>query len=80
VTDWNIVHPDRSWLRAELSVNGLSLHLDAIEVKCDGGVQNGVGALGSTLTVLHEAVAADGPWQTVVIDGREYTLIATPFC
>lgn len=42
-------------------------------------VQSFPGDFGDTAESVYEAVAADGAWQTVEIDGREYVLIATPY-
>lgn len=71
---------DRSWLKLELVVNGASLHLDAVEALSGGAVQEGRGELACALAAVHEAVAAGGPWSTLFVEGREYALIATPFC
>jgi hypothetical protein len=77
--EWRAVNADRSWLKTEIVINGVSLHLDAAEV-VRGGVQEGPGELAETVAAVHEAVGANGSWQTLRIAGREYVLIATPFC
>jgi hypothetical protein len=57
------------------------MHLDAIEVAlANGSIQRGRGDSEAVLSLIHQAVAAEGHWQTLEIGGREYVLIATPFC
>lgn len=78
-SDWRAVTDDRSWLKTELVANGVSVHLDAVEVTRSGAIQEIRGELADALAVLHEALAADGPWETLRIGGRDYVLVATPF-
>lgn len=78
--EWEAVRDDRSWLKSTIVVNGVSLHVDAFEIEPGVTMQAASGEVGATLADLHEAVAADGPWETLRIDGRDYVLIATPFC
>jgi hypothetical protein len=64
-----------------LVVNGLPLHLEALVVSADEhGIQRGSREADEGLAMIHQAVGADGHWQTLEIDGHEYVLIATPFC
>ena len=66
---------------ATLVVNGLPLHVEAIEVEIgDGDVQQANDTSDELLALIHDAVGADGHWQTLDIGGRDYVLIATPFC
>jgi hypothetical protein len=57
------------------------MHLHAIEVaRGEGPVQRVVGEWDEALALVHEASGADGHFETVEINGREYVLVATPFC
>ena len=76
---WRSISDDGSWLKCNIAVNGLPLHLDALEVGDAGLVQDLRGELASALAALHEALAADGPWETLRIGDRDYVLLATPF-
>lgn len=62
-------------------VNGLPLHLEAIAVQVgEGGLQEASDQSDESLALVHQAVGSHGHWQTLEIDGRDYVLIATPFC
>lgn len=79
------VHGDcspRTFLVAEIRINGVNMHLEAIQVETDDGrVQRAVDFFAeSALDKYREGADADGPFQTVMIEGREYALIASPFC
>jgi hypothetical protein len=78
---WRAVTVDGSRLMATLVVNGLPLHLEAIEVEVDESrIQRASDESDDSLELVHMAAGADGHWQTLEIDGREYVLMATPFC
>lgn len=70
---------DGSRLLGTIVINGCDLHLEALAVSRDGDMQIWSTDAGE-LSALHDAVGAGGPWQTVTINGREYVLIATPYC
>lgn len=67
----------------QFGVGGVHLHLEAVQVHVVGDLQVPVEASGyseEALTNLHLAVDADGHWDTLEVDGREYVVFATPFC
>ena len=76
---WTDCSGDGTTLLTTISVNGCSLHLEAIAVAWEGGVQRARGC-DTELGVLHATTGAGDPWETVAIDGTEYVLIATPYC
>lgn len=66
-------------------INGTLMHLEAIAVHMHATppettpIQEAVNSdEDEDLGLIFNAVAADGPWDTTTIDGREYVLIATP--
>ena len=61
-------------------VNGVEMHLQAIEIASDEGMQRVAPDWEEALAKVHEAVGADGHWQTIELDGREYVLIGTALC
>jgi hypothetical protein len=78
---WQAVAADLSRLKTTLVVNGVPLHLDAIEVEVgEDGVQHASEEVDESVALIHSAVGADGHFGTLEIGGREYVLIATPFC
>lgn len=78
---WLVDRQDGSRLRTTLVVNGVPLHLEAIAVEVgEGGVQDASNRSDESLALVHGAVGANGHWQTLEINGRDYVLIATPFC
>lgn len=73
----------RSRLLSTLLFNGISHHLEAIEVEYDENTstQSAVCLLcDDILTTYREATGADGPFSTVTIDGRTYAIFVTPYC
>ena len=79
--EWGEVGCGRQRLKATVILNGLDFHLDAFEVAADkSGVQHAAPELDQTLVAIHEALAADGPFETLSISGRNYVVVATPFC
>ena len=77
---WQPAAEDGSRLITTVVVNGLPLHLEAIEVSTDEyGIQRGCGDADESLATIHEVVGAEGHWQTVTIGGRDYVLIASPY-
>lgn len=68
-----------SVLHGVIGVGGL-LHLQAFAVYVDAeGCQRGV-AYDEDLAAIHNAVGAEKHWRTVRISGRDYVLIASPWC
>lgn len=71
----------RNCLYATLIVNGLHMHLEAWEVHDDEGIQRAIAEeYEDSLGLLHEAISADGHFDTREIAGRTYVLVAFPFC
>lgn len=73
----------RSRLLATLQLNGICHHLEAIEVTYDERTLTQSAACplcDDILTQYREATGADGPFSTVVIEGRTYALFMTPYC
>ena len=78
---WTPTEADRSRLITTLTVNGVQLHLEAIEVRIDQGwIQRACDESDQALASIHAAVGAGGHWETLEIAGRDYVVIATPFC
>ncbi len=72
-----------SRLLATINLAGCLMHLEAYavaEMKGHDPVQHFDGDSPDTPAKVYAAVGGDGPWHTVMIDDREYVLIATPFC
>jgi hypothetical protein len=66
-------------LLAPIIVNGIRLHVEAYEVKTDGGVQE---IADPNFQAEWEAACTfnqNSAFETVTIRGREYVLIATPY-
>lgn len=68
---------------ATIEINGVSFHVEAIEVRYDDDQQMQV-ALNASLDERFgqwfSASNSEGTIQTVEIDGREYALFASPYC
>jgi hypothetical protein len=78
---WRPAEADRSRLITTLTLNGVQLHLEAIEVMTgEGRIQRASDESDQALASIHEAVGADGHWEMLEIAGRDYVVIATPFC
>jgi len=77
---WNDAEGDGSRLVAILVINGVSLHLEALEVRAEtDGVQRVVNPLLEDDFLALTQTATDGPFETAAINGRAYVLIAFPF-
>jgi hypothetical protein len=82
---WEPAGPDEDPLASlagpNLVINGLSMHLEAWAVVNDDEkfTQDPVVA-DDEYNLLHAAVHADGSFNTVRIGGRDYILVASPFC
>jgi hypothetical protein len=66
-------------LHATVTINGVDFEVDAYAVRMVKGVQEALEA-DADLSVIHHAVGADGPFQTVRIGRRNYVLVLTPYC
>ena len=72
-------HQDRSVLMATVLIGGVSHHLKAIQVTVQHGLQRAVAAdAQEELSTLHAACAAQGPFETVRIESRDYVMTFTP--
>lgn len=74
--------PRAKLLDESFSIAGCPMHLEAFAVnEDDDGAQTAVDfSVEDDLDAIRAGVHADGPWRTVQIDGREYVLIASPYC
>lgn len=64
-----------------LVIAGCPMHLEAWAVHYDEQRQMQVADTDDDdMTNLYHAVHADGSFETVDIDGRDYVLVATPHC
>lgn len=64
-----------------LIINGLPMHLEAWAVDYDeAGIQQPADEYAEDYEKLHEAVHADGSFNTISIRGRDYIVVASPFC
>ncbi|HEY1292853.1 MAG TPA: hypothetical protein VGJ60_07240 [Chloroflexota bacterium] len=72
----------RSRLLATISINDCPMHLEAWEVRVnEEGIQEPTAIEDDgDFWNLYAAVGADGHFQTVEIGGREYILVASPYC
>lgn len=71
-----------SRLHATISILGCQMHLKAIAVVSDDDyIQSAADVeFDGMVARVYDAVGGDGPWTEVTIDGRQYVLIATPYC
>jgi hypothetical protein len=69
-------------LYGTLEINGYAMHIEAWAITVDDdGLQTTVNsAYTEDFAQLHDAVHADGHFQTKTINGREYIILASPFC
>jgi hypothetical protein len=74
---WDDVEGDGSRLLATVIVNDVSLHMEAVAVRGDGGLFGWIDA--PELDAAYIATGADGGWETALIDGRHYVLHAVPY-
>lgn len=80
---WEATGPEENRgtrLLSSIRVMGCPMHLEAWEVYFDDdGVQQSKAWPGDFSNIA-VGIGVEDPWRTVTIDGREYVLIATPFC
>jgi hypothetical protein len=70
----------RARLLATIKIGPTHMHLEAYEItEDDQGVQRAV-VYDEDVEKVYAGVNAEGGWQTTEIDGKEYVVIATPFC
>lgn len=74
------LNSDRIVFSGALVINGTPMHLEgwAVEEAEDGSQEPASDEDG--FTAIYGAVGADGCWRTVNVGGREYALVATPYC
>lgn len=72
---------DKSRLLGTIRLGDVDLHVEAYESTIDDeGVQQFRGSYGESADEVYAAIGCSGAWYTATIEGREYVLIATPFC
>ena len=92
-TTTHITIPDEAWepaladaedpenhLIAAISINGVPLHLEAVEVVETGWKAQAQIDSFTDLEKLAVAVVADTAFRTWERNGRQYVLVATPYC
>lgn len=88
VTNWDELgnldnrsaHP-RALLLGTVSINGLMMHVEAIQVTRRGSMQEAIHSdLEDRFTEWYVASGSEGHVQTATIKGRQYALFASPFC
>jgi len=71
----------RERLLATIYVLGVPMHLEAYEIEeAELGGWWKAKVYDEDLSTIFRVVGGDGAWQTAVIGGRQYALIATPHC
>lgn len=67
--------------RPGVRINGVGFHLEgwAVEEDEDAHMQTAEWD-DESLGLIHNAVGADGSWDTVTVNGREYVLVMSPYC
>lgn len=72
----------RTKLLAAIEILGCPMHLEAFEVteNSDGVQESTDFDFENDLSTIAAGVHVDGPWTEVLIEGRRYVLIATPYC
>ena len=80
-TAWQFAEGDDSRLICVISINGTSMHLEAIRVRSRGRprIQQAVNARHHADFDLLCQFGSEGPFETTEISGKHYVLIATPF-
>lgn len=84
--DWQEVGGDldvdpQAWLKAHIVICGVDMHLEAIWVVDEEGLQVGICPnLDEILQAYAEGASPDGHWQTMERNGLTYALFATPYC
>lgn len=73
------VPTDRLIFKGQLVIQGVALHLEAWRIDLVGDIQEHL-AFPDDLNMLHSAVGADGHFDTAIINGQEYVLVASPHC
>ncbi|SEM79165.1 hypothetical protein [Streptacidiphilus jiangxiensis] len=75
------------WARVvtQITINGVQFHLEGWQIE-EPSYGDGTAYLQAalqqddSLAQLADAVAADGPFTTVSVNGRSYVLVASPYC
>lgn len=72
---------DEGRMLATVSINGLNMHVEAIEIAPDSDPQAAKNPEHEDdLDRWYEASGSEGKLSTVTIFGREFVLFASPFC
>lgn len=79
--------PEAAWVPADeraegrrvasVTINGVPCLAEAFPVRSRDGRQD-AGPDDDTLSMLHAAAAADGPFQTVLVAGRPHVVVVLP--
>lgn len=71
--------PPGTRLLSTIQIGTMNMHLEAWRVEVQDGVQIAPGNE-ERYDCLYEAVGAARHFTTIEIDGRDYILVATPYC
>jgi len=67
--------------RPGVRINGVGFHLEGWAVEDDEDTHTQTAEWDDeSLGLVHNAVGADGSWDTVTVNGREYVLVMSPHC
>lgn len=71
----------RIMYRPGVRINGTGFHLEGWEVEYDEDAHRQTAVYqDEELGLVHQAVGADGSWDTVTVRDREYVLVMSPYC
>ncbi len=70
----------RARLLATINVGGVMLHLEACEMVRDHENVQQFAAYADSMSQCFDAFGVDGAWDVLLINGRKYALLASPFC
>ncbi len=79
---WEDVTGSRTKLLATIHILGCPMHLEAYEVEEDEDIGQRAKdfSFEADLDSIAAGVTTDGPWTQVCIEGRNYVLVAAPYC
>lgn len=67
-------------LLGKIEVAGVFLHLEAYEIVYDHDLVQQIKCWPEETQKLWDALGIEGAWHTIFLEGREYALIASPYC
>jgi hypothetical protein len=71
----------RCRLKANLEIGQVSMHLEALQVDEDRSRILGINPeIDHMICGIYATTGADKPFETIVIEGKHYVLLATPYC